>query len=136
MFKLTLVTPNKKLLTDVEVDEVIVPAHNGQLDILPGHAPLVSTLKAGVLKVRLKGESKMKSAAISWGYMEVNPLGVIVLADHADWPEQVDKNQTQKDYDLAQERLQEAGLSIDDKILAQRQLDLQKARLDLFDTLH
>ncbi len=131
MFKLTLVTPNKKLLTDVEIDEVIVPAHNGQLDILPGHAPLVSTLSAGVLKVKLKGEQKHKSAAIGWGYMEVNPTGVVVLADHADWPEQVDKDQAAKNLELASERLQQAGLSIDEKILEERKRDLEKARLDL-----
>ena len=136
MFTLTLVTPNKKLLTDIEIDEVIVPAHQGQLDILPGHAPLVSTLKPGTLKIREKGQTKMRSAVICWGYIEVNPAGVVVLADSAEWPEEIDKEQVRKDLAEAQARLQEAGLSIDDKITAQRKLDREKARLDIFDHLH
>lgn len=136
MFKLTLVTPNKKLLTDVEVEEVIVPAHNGQLDILPGHAPLVSTLSVGVIKVKIKGDSKYTSAAIGWGYIEVNPTGILVLADYADWPKEINKEQAKIDYQKASERLQEAGLLIDDKIRAQRDLDLQKARIELVDNIH
>lgn len=133
MFTLSLVTPNKRLLTDVEVDEVIVPAYRGQLDILPGHAPLVSTLTAGVIKVRLKGETKFKVAATSWGYLEVNPRGVVILADTAQWPEEISRDKAQKDYEHATQRLQEAGLAPDEKVLAQRQLDLEKARLEVLE---
>ena len=50
MFSLTLVTPEKKLLTDVEIEEIIVPAFRGELNILPGHAPLMSTLGIGLLR--------------------------------------------------------------------------------------
>ena len=110
---------------------MIVPAHKGQLDILPGHAPLVSTLTAGILKVKEKGSQTFKSAAIGWGYMEVNPEGVVVLADHADWPEEIDPDFCQKAYDAAAQRLQEAGLSPDEKILEQRKLDFEKAKLDV-----
>ncbi|MCB0350581.1 MAG: ATP synthase F1 subunit epsilon, partial [Bdellovibrionales bacterium] len=95
MFTLTLVTPQKKLLTDVEIEEVIVPAFRGQLNILPGHAPLMTTLTAGTLKVRRKGETAFKSAAISWGYCEVSSNGVNVLADTAEWPEEIDKKRVE-----------------------------------------
>ena len=54
MFTLNLVTPEKKLVTDLEVEEVIVPGFKGQLDILPGHAPLMTTLGTGVLRYRAR----------------------------------------------------------------------------------
>jgi F-type H+-transporting ATPase subunit epsilon len=131
MFTLTLVTPDKRLLTDVEIEELIVPAWKGQLDILPGHAPLMTVLSAGVLKVRLKGQAAFKSAAISWGYLEVNPKGVNVLADTAEWAEDVNRERAQGNAKAAIERLQQAGLSPDDYVLAQRKLAKEQARLDI-----
>lgn len=131
MFTLTLVTPDKRLLTDVEIEELIVPAWKGQLDILPGHAPLMTLLQAGVLKVRLKGESTFKTAAISWGYLEVNPKGINVLADTAEWAEDIDRKRAEDNVKLAQARLQEAGLSPDDYTIAQRKLEKELARLDI-----
>lgn len=131
MFTLTLVTPNKKLITDTEVEEVIVPAWRGQLDILPGHAPLMTTLSAGILKVRLKGETKYKTAAISWGYLEVNPKGVNVLADTAEWAEEISRERAEEKYQKAQERLRQAGLGPDEYSDLRRKLMKHKARLDI-----
>jgi F-type H+-transporting ATPase subunit epsilon len=131
MFALTLVTPDKRLLTAVEIEELIVPAWKGQLDILPGHAPLMTMLSAGVLKVRLKGETEFKSAAISWGYLEVNPKGINVLADTAEWAEEVDVKRAQDNLKLAHARMQQAGLSPDDYTIAQRKALKEKARLDI-----
>ena len=82
MFKLTLVTPEKRLVIDQEIDEVTVPAFRGELNILPGHAPLITTLETGVLKYKLKGQAEQKMA-ISWGYCQVSPLGVNILAEYA-----------------------------------------------------
>lgn len=129
--KLTLVTPEKKMLTDVEVDEIIVPAYKGQLDILPGHAPLMTTLTAGVLKVRLKGEATFKSASISWGYLQVNSLGVNILAETAEWSSEIDKNRVQANYAEAEKRLQAAGLGPDDYANLARKMEKEKARLEL-----
>ena len=131
MFTLSLVTPQKKLFTDVEIEEVIVPAFRGQLDILPGHAPLMTTLQAGVLRVRLKGETAFKSAAISWGYCEVNPSGVVVLADTAEWPEEIDKKRAEENLKIAEQRLIDAGLSPDAKAQALKKISKERARLDV-----
>lgn len=130
MFTLTLVTPQKKLLTDVEVDEVIVPAYRGQLNILPGHAPLMTTLTAGRLKVRYKGETQFKSAAISWGYCEVSPKGINVLADTAEWPEEIDKKRAEDQIKIVHTRLQQAGLSPEEYMLSQMKLQKEMARLE------
>lgn len=131
MLKLTLVTPQKKLLADVEVEEIIVPAEKGELNILPGHAPLMTTLRAGVFKLRMKGQSDFKAAAISWGYCEVSPSGVSVLADTAEWPEEINKDRANQQYQLAQSRLQDAGLTPDEYVLAQNKTLKELARLSV-----
>jgi F-type H+-transporting ATPase subunit epsilon len=131
MFKLTLVTPQKKLLTEVEVEEVIVPAFRGQLDILPRHAPLMTTLQAGQLKIRLKGETRFKTAIISWGYCEVNPNGVVILTDTAEWPEEINRSRAEENLKIAQQRLTDAGLAPDEQAKALRKIDKEKARLAL-----
>jgi len=89
MFKLTIVTPEKRLLVNQEVEEVTVPAFKGELNILPGHAPLITTLETGVMKWKLAGVEKQDQAVISWGYCQVSPGGVSILADVADLPEEI-----------------------------------------------
>ncbi len=88
--KLNLVTPAKKLLTDLAIDEVFVPADRGELNILPGHAPLVSTLTTGVLRFRKHGATELEQVAISWGYLEISHDAVTVLAETAETPADVD----------------------------------------------
>ena len=90
MFKLTIVTPERRLLIDQEVDEVTVPGFKGELNILPGHAPLITTLGTGIMQWKLRGQEKQSQAVISWGYCQVSPEGVNVLASIADLPEEVD----------------------------------------------
>lgn len=91
MFTLTLVTPQKKIVEGADLKEVFVPGFNGELEILPGHAPLVTTLAAGVLKYKLADASDYKTFAISWGYCEVTPTGLVsILAETAEAPEEID----------------------------------------------
>lgn len=90
MLKLTLVTPARKFLTDAEVEELFVPAFKGELNILPGHAPLLSTLNTGVLKYRLAGQKETQFVAISWGYLEVTGPYVTVLAETAEPAAEID----------------------------------------------
>ncbi len=106
MFVLSIVTPEKKLVEKQEMEEVFVPAYKGELNILPGHAPLVSTLTEGVLKYRLQNEAKLKAVAISWGYVEVTPQGVNILAETAE-------SKSEIDLDRAKKSLQSAEASID-----------------------
>ena len=108
--KLTLVTPDKKLLTDTEVEEVFVPGYMGELNILPGHAPLMTTLLTGVLRYRLKASTELKSIVVSWGYCEVNPDGVLVLAETAERAEDVDQERALAAWKLAAERIDSGAL--------------------------
>ncbi|MCB0378754.1 MAG: ATP synthase F1 subunit epsilon [Bdellovibrionales bacterium] len=90
MFALTIVTPTKILVNGAEMEEVFVPAHRGELDIYPGHAPLLSTLTEGVLRYRLKDGGKEEAVAISWGYVEITPGGVQILAETAESKKDID----------------------------------------------
>ncbi len=89
MFKLNVLTPERKAVFDAEITEVSVPARSGEMTILPGHAPLISTLGTGILKYKIKGDEKTHKALISWGYCEVSPEGVNVLAEFMQTPEEV-----------------------------------------------
>lgn len=89
MFKLTIVTPEKRVLVGQEVEELTVPAFKGELNILDGHAPLITTLATGVMKWKLKGKEMQESAVVSWGYLQVSPEGVNILANIVDTPEEI-----------------------------------------------
>lgn len=105
MFELSIVTPEKKLVEKQEMEEVFVPAFKGELNILPGHAPLVSTLTEGVLKYRLKEESALKAVAISWGYLEVTPQGVNILAETAESKQEIDVERAKQSLKQAEESI-------------------------------
>ncbi len=132
MFTLNLVTPEKRLVTEAEVDEVLIPGHNGQLGIFPGHSPLITTLSVGVLKYRLKGASDFQSVVVSWGYCEVNKNGVIVLAETAETPSEIDKARAEAALRSAQEKLANAAAIEPDMMVSlQRKLDRAQTRLNV-----
>ncbi len=74
-------TPEKEILKELEVTEVLVPGKTGELGILPGHASLISTLATGTLKYYTKAIPKGTAIQIRWGYCEVQPNKVIILAE-------------------------------------------------------
>jgi F-type H+-transporting ATPase subunit epsilon len=87
--KLSLLTPEKKIVVDQEVEDVLVPAFKGELHILNGHAPLMTYLTTGIMKWRFKGETQYHRLVVSSGYCEISPDGVIVLAEHSTSSEEV-----------------------------------------------
>jgi F-type H+-transporting ATPase subunit epsilon len=129
MFKLTIVTPEKRLLLNQEVEEVSVPAFKGELNILPGHAPLITTLETGVIKWKLQGVEKQFQAVISWGYCQVSPEGVNILSDIADLPEDVDVDAKKQLLNDAEKKLANETLNEEEWNIAQR--DIARARADI-----
>jgi F-type H+-transporting ATPase subunit epsilon len=113
MFQFSLVTPEKKVVENIDIEEVIVPAFRGELNILKGHSPLMSTLSTGVLKYKAAGQSQFEAAAISWGYLEVGPTGVTVLAETAETGEAVDKQRAEEALEKAKSELKKPGLGAD-----------------------
>ena len=84
---LVVVTRERKIV-EADVDEVILPAYNGEIGVLPGHTPLLAMLKVGIMRHREGG--KTSSLVLSWGFAEVLPDRVIVMAETARLPAEID----------------------------------------------
>jgi F-type H+-transporting ATPase subunit epsilon len=113
---LELVSP-ERVLVDEQVDEVQVPALNGYIGVLPGHAPLLSELMpGGVLTYRSAGSGE-KVLAVYGGFVEVQPDRVRILADFAERKEEIN-------VEKAREELRNADpASQDDVLRAQAKVD-------------
>jgi F-type H+-transporting ATPase subunit epsilon len=108
--KLDIVTAERIVYSD-EADVVVAPGIDGQLGILPHHAPLMTTLQPGELRVRKGGEEF--SLAISGGFLEVRPDRVIILADAAERAEEIDVSRAEEAKRRAEERLRQPTPEVD-----------------------
>ena len=117
--KLDIVTV-ERLVYSQEVDMVIAPGIDGELGILPRHAPLLTALAYGEL--RAKRGSEEDSFAISGGFMEVQPDHVTVLADTAEYAEEIDMERAEAARRRAEDRLQ---------AMADEKIDFTKAEAAL-----
>jgi len=106
--RLEIVTPERVIYSD-EVDAVVVPGVEGQLGILPHHAPLMTMLQPGELKVRKGGEEIY--VAIFGGFLEVRPDRVIVLADAAERAEEIDVGRAEEAKRRAEQQMANRVLS-------------------------
>lgn len=122
--KLEIVTPERLAYQD-EVDMVLVPGIEGELGILPHHAPLVSLLGVGELKIRKAGAEE--SFAIVGGFLQVRPDKVVVMAETADLASDIDLERAQEARREA-ERALEAGFH-EGADLASARAALQQALL-------
>ncbi len=129
MYKLKIVTPTQQVVSGEDVEEVFVPAHRGELNILPGHAPMVTTLQPGLLKYRLAGSSELVSTVITWGYCEVHPDGVTILAETAEAPAEINRTDAQAALQAAQEKLL-GTLSEDEFDKYERQVQRARVRVE------
>ena len=102
--RLSIMTPERRVYVE-EVDMVIAPGVEGQLGILPHHAPLLTALAHGELRVKRGDEEE--SFAISGGYMEVQPDRVTVLANTAEHVEEIDLERAEAARRRAEARLRE-----------------------------
>jgi F-type H+-transporting ATPase subunit epsilon len=100
--KIDIVTA-ERIVYSAEVEAVIAPGVEGQLGILPHHAPLMTILQAGELVVRKGGQEEIM--AISGGFLEVRPDHVIVLADQAERAEEIDAARAEEARKRAEQRL-------------------------------
>src|SRR5215471_17291256 len=109
MINLTIVTPERSLVTE-QVDEIEIPGAEGYLGVLPGHAPLFTELKVGELSYR-KG-TNWTSLAVAWGFAEVLPDQVRVLAETAERANEIDLERAMRAKERAEQRLR-SGQDID-----------------------
>ena len=108
--RLDIVTAERVVYSD-EVDVIVAPGIEGQLGILPHHAPLMTTLHAGELQVKKAGEEFF--LAISGGFLEVRPDRVIILADTAERAEEIDMARAEEAKRRAEERLSQHVFTVD-----------------------
>lgn len=90
---LEIVTPERLVFSE-EVDAVTLPGSEGELGVLPHHAPLVSTLGIGELRIRRGGEEEL--FAIAGGFLQVRPDKVVVMAETADIASEIDLEKAQQ----------------------------------------
>jgi F-type H+-transporting ATPase subunit epsilon len=109
-FKLEIVTAEKMVFSD-EVSALIAWGVEGQLGILPHHAPLMTMLQPGDLMIRKDKEEEY--LAISGGFLEVRPDKVIILADACERVDEIDIARAEEAKKRAQETLKVAPLTVD-----------------------
>ena len=126
-FQLEIVTPEKKVV-DTAAEEVQIPGRNGYLGIMPGHAPLITELAVGEIMYRERSGSTEQQLAVAWGFAEVLPNKVTILAETAERPSEIDVERAQK----AKERAEQLLTSGDPHVDVERALDaLNRAEVRL-----
>jgi len=109
-FQLEIVTPEKKVV-DTAATEAQIPGKNGYLGILPGHAPLIAELAVGEISFRAGGEEQR--LAVAWGFAEVLPEKVTILAETAERPAEIDVARAREAKKRAEERLTSGDINVD-----------------------
>lgn len=114
---------------DETADEVILPSTTGQVGILTGHAPLLTALDTGVLRVRLK--NKWTPIALMGGFAEVEANEVTILVNGAERGDNINLEEARTAYSQAQAKLEtaESSGSERDKIKAKKSLKRARARV-------
>lgn len=120
--KLEMVTPYKRVLSE-EIDELAAPGTLGELGILPGHTPLLTTLKVGELSYKKDGQ--VFHVAVNWGYVEVEDDTVTVLVETAELAEEIDLERARAALGRAEEALKK--LSPEERDFKKMEAALERA---------
>jgi F-type H+-transporting ATPase subunit epsilon len=126
-FQLEIVTPEKKVV-ETTAEEVQIPGKNGYLGILPGHAPLITELSVG--EITFRENSTEQKLAVAWGFAEILPNKVTILAETAERPSEINVERARGAKERAEQRLSSGDTSVD----VDRALDAlhrAQARLDV-----
>ena len=107
---LQIVTPDRLLVRE-DCDQVQIHGKNGELGILPGHAPLITELQIGEISYRVGTTTQY--LAVAWGFAEVLPDKVTILADAAERAENIDVKRAQEAKARAEEALRQAAADLD-----------------------
>ena len=110
VFQLEIVTPEKKVV-ETAAEEIQIPGKSGYLGILPGHAPLITELSVG--EITYRENSTEQHLAVAWGFAEVLPNKVTILAETAERPSEIDAERARKAKQRAEQRLTSGDASVD-----------------------
>lgn len=120
--RVEIVSAERQLLAEDDVDMVVAPGSEGTVGILPRHAPLLTTLLPGVIRIKKDGEESAMS--VGGGFLQVNANRVLVLADTAEREDEIDEERAEASRRRAEEALSDAARSGD-------QTQVQAARIAL-----
>lgn len=109
-FEFEIVTPEKLVVRDL-AEEMQIPGKNGYLGILPGHAPLITELAVGEISYRNQGYTHR--LAVAWGFAEVLPDKVTVLAETAERADEINVKRAEDAKQRAEERLKSGDPNTD-----------------------
>ncbi len=121
-----IVTAERLVLSEEGVDEVVAPGIEGELTVLPMHAPLLTMIKPGVM--RIKRGNDETDMAITGGFLEVRDDRVTILADAAERAEEIDVARAEEARRRAEQQLERREADVD---LARVSAELQKALIRL-----
>ena len=131
--QLEIVTP-EKLAFEGQVDSVVLPGSEGELGVLPHHAPLVSTLGAGELRLRTGNQEE--SFAIVGGFLQVLPDRVVVMAETADMASEIDLEKAQEARRRAEQALESGSVEGADLAAARASLQAALIRIRVAERRH
>jgi F-type H+-transporting ATPase subunit epsilon len=131
--QLEIVTPERLAYSDT-VDSVVLPGAEGEMGILPHHAPLLATLGVGELRIRKGGEEEY--FAIAGGFVQVRPDKVVVMAETADMAAEIDVEKAQEARREAERALESGYSEGADLSLARAQLQQALLRIRLAERRH
>ena len=130
---LEIVTP-ERLAYSGEVDAVVLPGSEGELGVLPHHAPLITTLGIGELRYRKDGEEE--SYAIVGGFLQVLPDKVVVLAETADMASEIDLEKANEARRDAEKALETGSHEVADLAVARAELQQALLRIRVAERRH
>jgi F-type H+-transporting ATPase subunit epsilon len=131
--ELTIVTPERSLVREM-VDELEIPGADGYFGVLPQHAPLFSELKVG--EVSYRQGSVWVFLAVAWGFVEVLPNQVRVLAETAERANEIDVDRARRAKERAEQRLASGSVSDIDYDRARVALERAMVRIQVSGKAH
>lgn len=132
-FQLEIVTPERLVINDA-VSEMQIPGKGGYLGILPGHAPLISELAVGEISYR-DSKGQIRRLAVAWGFAEVLPDKVTILAETAERAEEIDVARARAARERA-EAILKAPTAESDTAKAESELERANSRISVAEKLN
>lgn len=126
MLNLEIVTPEKKVLSET-VDAVTIPTASGEVGILQNHAPLISSLRSGILSYTRGGATERM--VVAGGFVEVSQNNVSILADTAETAGEIDVDSARTERETLERELGAWRGSVEDFEIEKERLEKAQARL-------
>ena len=122
---LTVLSPNRTLISSLDVSEVIIPGAGGELQVLPGHANMVGSIETGRFSFRNEATGEETAAAVSSGFFHIREGKIRVLAETLELPTEIDVARAERAKEQAEALLTEGAPT--EENFRKHELKLQRA---------